>query len=129
MQNEFIYSLQKLSYVFSRLKEGVSNTKDELDKDGVIQRFEFTFELLWRTLKIFLEDKGILCRSPKDCLLESFRLGVIEDEDIFLDMLDDRNKMSHLYNKEESESIFERIKGKYVNKIEKLIKTITDNGH
>lgn len=129
MQNEFNYSLQKLSDAFGRLNDGISNTKDELDKDGVIQRFEFTFELLWKTLKIFLEDKGILCRSPKDCLVESFKFGIIEDEEPFLEMLDDRNKMSHLYSREESESIFERVKEKYVSEIEKVIKNITSNSH
>lgn len=127
MQNEFNYSLQKFSDAFQRLKEGISASKDELDKDGVIQRFEFTFELLWKTLKIYLEDKGIICRSPKDCLIDSFRIGLIEDEEIFLDMLDDRNRTSHLYHKEESESIFTRIKEKYVNVIEKLIKNISSD--
>ena len=125
-ENEFDYSFQKLSSAFDRLKEGAANSIDELDKDGVIQRFEFTFELLWKTLKIFLEGEGILCRSPKDCFVEAFKYGLIEDETGFLDMLDDRNKKSHIYNKEESEGIFKKIKEKYVNEIEKLLVRISN---
>lgn len=124
MQKELDYSIEKFSSAYKRLKEGIESSKDELDKDGVIQRFEFTFELLWKTVKIFLEDKGILCRSPKDCLIEAFNLGIIEEEEIFLDMLEDRNKTSHIYNKEESEGIFQRIKEQYLNAIEMLIKNI-----
>lgn len=59
MKNEFLFSMKKLQYAFSRLKEGADSAADELDKDGVIQRFEFTFELLWKTLKLFLADQGI----------------------------------------------------------------------
>ena len=72
MLNELEYSLQMFSDALSRLKEGVANSRDELDKDGVIQRFEFTFELLWKTTIIFLEEQGIICRSPKDCLVDAF---------------------------------------------------------
>ena len=47
------YAFQKLEKAFSKLKEGAASAQDELDKDGMIQRFEFTFEQLWKTLKNF----------------------------------------------------------------------------
>jgi nucleotidyltransferase substrate binding protein (TIGR01987 family) len=120
MKEEVKYVLDKFNDAFSRLKEGALQAKDELGKDGVIQRFEFTFELLWKSLKVFLEYEGIECRTPRECLKSAFRIGIIEDEQVFLDMLEDRNKTSHIYDKEESEKIFRRIKNDYLPQIEKV---------
>ena len=105
-------AIEKLENGFLRLKNGVQETKDELDRDGVIQRFEFTFELLWKTLKIFLQYQGVETKTPRDSLKEAFRIALIEDEAIFLDMLEDRNKTSHIYDKETSKEIFQRIKSR-----------------
>ena len=52
---EVAYALGHLKTAFLRLKEAVEEAVDELDRDGVIQRFEFTFELLWKTIKVTLE--------------------------------------------------------------------------
>ena len=120
------YSTQKLEKAFLKLKEGVVSAKDELDKDGVIQRFEFTFELLWKALKIFLEYQGIDVKTPRDSLKEAFRIELIEDEEIFLDMLEDRNKSSHIYDKEVSEEIFRRIKSFYIQAIENVLKKLKE---
>ncbi|MBI4430845.1 MAG: nucleotidyltransferase substrate binding protein [Candidatus Omnitrophica bacterium] len=114
-------SSKKLRDAVSRLKEGVKAAKDELDKDGVIKRFEFTFELFWKSLKIFLQEEGIECRSPKGCLKAAFRLGFIQDETLFLGMLEDRNKMAHIYHREESARIFELIKKDYLPAIESVL--------
>lgn len=114
MKKEIEYSIKKFTEALTKLEEGVLQATKELEKDGVIQRFEFTFELFWKCLKTVLEDKGIACKSPKDCLKEAFRMGIITDESAALNMLDDRNKMSHIYSKEESEKIFQRIKNIHV---------------
>lgn len=124
MKNELDYSLSKLKEASARLIEGLKISKDELDEDGVIQRFEFTFELLWKTLKIFLEDRGIICKSPKDCLKSAFKYGLFTDEDIFLNMLIDRNNTSHIYNHEDSRIIFLRIKNQYSDAIKILYEKI-----
>ena len=70
--------------------------------DGVIQRFEFTFELSWKLMKSFLEYMGITdLRSPRATIREAYAYGLIEDGDKWIDMLVDRNKTSHLYDEEE----------------------------
>lgn len=61
MVNEKNYSLHKLKHAFFRLKESTENAVDELDRDGVIQRFELTFELFWKAIKILLEHEGFEC--------------------------------------------------------------------
>lgn len=121
MKEEVKYAVQKLRDSIVSLKEGVEQTRDELDKDGVIQRFEFTFELLWKALKIFLEGEGIECRTPKDCLKSAFRIELFHDEQVCLDMLEDRNKTTHTYDDAESQKIFQRIKEKYLVQMEGIL--------
>jgi nucleotidyltransferase substrate binding protein (TIGR01987 family) len=57
------------------LEESVVEAESDLEIDGVIQRFEFTYELLWKLLKIYLEREGIIAKTPRECFKESFRLA------------------------------------------------------
>lgn len=59
-------------------------------------------------------------------LKETFRFGLIKDEKLFLDMLDDRNQTSHIYSEEVSKEIFERIRKKYSTALKKLVKGIKE---
>jgi nucleotidyltransferase substrate binding protein (TIGR01987 family) len=120
-REELKYAIAKLEDAFGRLKEGVLLAQDELAEDGVIQRFEFTFELFWKTLRIFLQDKGIISRTPRDTFKEAFRIEWLDNEEVFLNMLEDRNKTSHIYDKKVSREIFERIKNDYLLAIEKVL--------
>ena len=88
----------------------------------MIQRFKFTFELLWKTVKVYLEDKGILCKSPKDCLQQAFKYGLITDELVYLNMLNDRTRTFHFYDQSTSEDIFNNIKSEYAGAINSLLK-------
>lgn len=106
MKEAIDLAIKKLDNAISRLKGGIETTKDELDKDGVIQRFEFTYELLWKALKIYLEREGVEVKTPRENFKEAFRIGLIDDEDIFLDLIEDRNRTSHTYDKAVSEEIF-----------------------
>lgn len=78
-----------------RLDEAVHEASTELEEDGVIQRFEFTFELFWKFLKSHLLSEGIDCVSPRGCLKEAFRMGLIDDEETVLRMLEDRNMTAY----------------------------------
>lgn len=96
-------------------------TKLKLDNDiiidGVIQRFEFTFELSWKLMKIYLEYTGISdIRSPRGAIRKAFSNGLIEDGEFWIDMLIDRNKTSHLYDEAEARLIYEKIT-KYYNEL------------
>lgn len=124
MKKELEYALEKFEHAVTRLKEGTDTARHDLEKDGVIQRFEFTFELLWKTLKIFLQEKGILAKTPKDTLKESFKLGWIKDEEKFLNMLQDRNLTSHIYDRKTSAQIFERIKNQYTQPLIEILASL-----
>jgi len=112
--DNLIYALNKFETAFTRLENAAGRVVDDLDRDGVIQRFEFTFELLWKTAKIFLEYEGFRCVSPRSCLKEGVRREILVEGEVLLDMLEDRNKTSHIYDEHTAEEIFERIKNEYV---------------
>lgn len=122
MSNEKIYSLEKLKKAFSRLKESTEKAVDDLDRDGVIQRFEFSFELFWKAIKILLAQEGFECAGPRSCIKEGARRGFLTDGEILLDMLEDRNKASHIYDESTAIEIFGRIKNEYIRLIEENIR-------
>ncbi|QCI27602.1 nucleotidyltransferase substrate binding protein [Caminibacter pacificus] len=113
-KSEALLKIENFQKALSRLEEGVKEAKNELDKDGVIQRFEFTVELLWKALRAILLYNGIECYSPRSCVKEAFKANIIPDEEVILDMIEDRNISSHVYNEEKSEALFERIKNVYL---------------
>ncbi len=119
-KSDVILRIHNFEKALERLKEATERAKDDLDRDGVIQRFEFTVELLWKTLKAILAYQGIECHSPRNCIKEAFRAGLIDDDEIILDMLEDRNRSSHIYDQKIAEEIFTRIKEVYVNYLDNL---------
>lgn len=96
----------------ARLNEATKiQIDDDIVYDGVIQRFEFTFELSWKITKMFLEYTGITeIKSPRTTIREAFAYGLIEDGEQWIDMMVDRNKTSHLYDEEEAKLIYEKVK-------------------
>jgi len=120
-KSDILLALDKLERAYKSLNEAVNSAKNKLERDGTVKRFEFTFELLWKTIKIVLDYYGVDCNSPRICIKEAFRNKIIDDDEIFLDMLEDRNKSSHIYSEEVTDEIFERIKVVYIKSIEKFI--------
>ena len=109
---------------FKQLKAAVDkfDELDDLSKEGLVQRFEYTFELAKNTLKDFIESKGENEKYSRDVLKKAFQLQIITDGEIWLEMLDKRNIMSHTYNKTTFVEVVTVIKEKYFSEIEKLIK-------
>ena len=105
-------SLRKSSRALGRLEEAVASPPSPLQSDAVFQRFEFTFELCWKALRIYLsESEGIQVSSPRGTLKEAFRERLIDssEEDGFVRMLEDRNLSSHTYDEHEALEIFNRV--------------------
>lgn len=69
-----------------------------LEKEGMVQRFEYTFELTWKTLKDYLEAQGVEAKFPREVIRQAFHYEILEDGDIWMDMLEKRNLMAHTYD-------------------------------
>lgn len=83
-------------------------------RDAAIQRFEYTFEALWKFLKEYLKEKeGIIANSPKTCFREIFSLGFLTEEETVkcLEMTDRRNEIAHTYKEAVAETIYKGIQG------------------
>lgn len=86
-------------------------TFSELEKDWVIQRFEYTVEIWWKTLKKVLEySKLDFTPSPKEIIRESYKLNFIKSLELWDEFLDIRNQMSHVYSDYYSKDNFDFIK-------------------
>lgn len=125
-KNRWQQRLEDFKKAHARLQEALNRTEfDELVKDGIIQRFEFTFELAWKTLKDYLEDNGVMdVANPKKVLRKAFQENLFNDGELWLKMLEDRNSLSHLYKQEMSDNIFKSIKESYSRAIGDLISTL-----
>jgi len=126
MKDEIRHALKKLRQAVKRLQELVPRAKSDIVRDATIQRFEFTFELLWKALKLCLEDEGVLVNTPKDSFREAFRLGWIREEAVFLKMLEARNKMSHLYDEQEARRIYKEVTRRFVKPIQSLLEELEE---
>lgn len=81
--------LADLESALERLSEALAAPKTDLNRDASIQRFELTFELFWKSLKLEAEGAGIHAFSPKDAIRAAFRIGLVADDPRPLEMLED----------------------------------------
>ena len=109
-----------------RLKEALKQDENEIVIDGVLHRFEFTFELAWKTLKDYLNYLGVKqdTGSPREVIKESFSHKLIDDGEIWINMMLARNSLSHLYDEGISREIYLNIKNTYISQIEKLVEKL-----
>ena len=85
----------------------------KLEQEGVIQRFEYTFELAWKTLRDYLRHQGIETDLPRDVLKQAFANRLIENGQIWIEMLESRNLMAHTYDEAAFEAAFHRIQKEF----------------
>ena len=88
----------------------------ELEREGVIQRFEYTFELAWNTLKDRLEYEGVTLPAvtPRNVIRQAYQARLIEDGDAWLDMLTDRNLSSHTSHAAGIEAVLKNLHQRYL---------------
>ena len=87
---------------------------NELEEQGLIQAFEYTYELAWNVMKDYFEyqaEEGI--RGSRDAIRLSFNRGLISDGKAWMDMIESRIKSSHTYNEDTAEEIVDKILNTY----------------
>jgi nucleotidyltransferase substrate binding protein (TIGR01987 family) len=117
--------LQDFQNALSRFTDVMLKPHDsDLEKAGCIQYFEFCFELAWKCAKVIADDMGIAdCQSPKAALKCAFAQGWIDDEELWLDMLASRNRMSHTYEARDALNVYDKL-GSYVSPLQQLYKNL-----
>jgi len=106
--SKFQNLIEDLEKANQRLKEAVLLESTRIHKDATIQRFEFTFELAWKTIQEYIGNQGLDCKSPKNCLREAGRLEIIDDVEKWFKFLDNRNLIAHTYNEEIADKIYQQ---------------------
>ena len=104
------------------------NSDNDIYQDALIKRFEFTFELAWKTLREFMLDQGYSLEilSPKGVISFAWREGIISNEELWLDMLSSRNLSAHDYGRELSAGIADKISNRYCKELTALKRYIAD---
>ena len=103
------------------IDKGEKEDLSDLEKQGLVKAFEYTYELAWTTLKDFLEFRGQKdIYGSRDATRKAFELGLIENGEEWMDMLQSRNLTSHTYNEEVAEEICRAVVGVYFPLFRKL---------
>ncbi len=111
-----------------RLKEAVKQGDSDIIIDGILHRFEFTFELAWKTVKDYLEYLGITNKvgSPREIIQTGYKQGIIEDGESWIKMMLSKNSLSHIYDEKTSREIYEYIVSEYIDLFENLKKKLNE---
>lgn len=96
-------SIEEFTKVVQRLEDALAQEKNEFIRDSVIQRFEFCVELSWKTSRKLM---GTSITAPKQVIREMAQNGLIDDVDIWLQAIDERNNSSHTYNQDLAEKVY-----------------------
>lgn len=125
MNIRWIQRYNNYKKALKQLEEVVELTKERklsnLEKQGLVQVYEFTQELSWKVLKDFMQSRGTQdLYGSKDVVREAFKIGLIENGDIWMEMIKSRNLTSHTYDEATIEEIINLITDKYYYEFNKL---------
>jgi len=117
---------QNLSRAVSLLRDALKNGPDalnDLEKEGTAQRFEYTVELAWKTMKDYLEHSGVLLSpvTPKNTVKAAFAARLIPDGQLWIDILEKRNLLSHTYDQSLLGESLHEIQNRFLPAIELLL--------
>lgn len=124
------FKFMNLEKAYQRLKEAcdVYDGENDMIRDSVIQRFEFTYELTHKTLQELMKYEGVTLDNsfPRTIFKKAYANHLIEDEKAWIKLLEDRNATSHIYNEKLADEIAGRITAQYVVIIGELVGKIKE---
>lgn len=129
MDKTLSLKLQEFKKALDTLKEALDmfDSNNILVRDATIKRFEYSYELCWKTAKVFLkEQKGDPVIAPKECFKTLGKHGFLSPEEVelSLNMVDDRNETTHAYGEKFIKELYPRIK-EYYQLMDKIYKSIS----
>jgi nucleotidyltransferase substrate binding protein (TIGR01987 family) len=120
------YRFNNYKRAFTLLREAIDTLNEkgltQLEKEGFIQRFEYTVELAWKVMKDYLEAENVVFEqnTPRAVIRKAFSANLISDGDAWMEALDARNKMSHTYDFKKFESVIEKVRDRFFTPMEEL---------
>ena len=123
MPNNLIESYNTFKKAFLKLKEFVeTDNATEKDRGAIINAYQYTFELLWKTLQRYMQQLEMLDeQGPGSVIRTAFQYKIIDNGSTYMSMLKDRNLVIHTYKEYVAEDIHRIIKEEYVEELEKFI--------
>lgn len=107
-------SFENLCRAYKNLDRSLATPVTEpRDLSGIIKDFEMVYELSWKVLKKKLLADGHQTQAARDVFAKSYQLGLIHDQSVWLEMIDDRNNAAHVYDEASAQKIVDRIRAKY----------------
>jgi nucleotidyltransferase substrate binding protein (TIGR01987 family) len=127
----WLQRFQNLERALVQLERGVVLSRQrplsELERQGLVQAFEFTHELAWNTLKDFLEESGQSgIYGSRDATRAALAAELIENGDLWMRMIASRNQTAHTYNEETVEDICSAIVNEYAGAFANLRRSMAD---
>ncbi|AEJ20791.1 nucleotidyltransferase substrate binding protein [Gracilinema caldarium] len=114
----------------SQLREFIEKEDlSKLEQQGLIQCFEYTFELAWKTMKDYLELEGFIVNSPRSAIQTAFQSGLISDGHLWIDALEKRNLMAHTYDEARAQEANDLIRNYYYHMLVDLHSTLKQLGN
>jgi len=106
----------------SALEENSVRPLSQLELEGVIQRFEYCYELAWKTISDYLKENGLIINpvTPRNIFKEAFASGIIDDGQVWIDMMLQRNLLSHTYDFNEFNNAVTALNEKFLYALSKL---------
>lgn len=105
----FKRALERLSEAIEQREELEQRGYGDIVLDLCTKRFEFTFEMSWKAIKRGLDYLGIEAAYPRACFKEAYAIGLISDQDVWIDMIEQRNLSSHVYNQDEVRGLLTKL--------------------
>ncbi len=88
-------------------------TPSEVERGGIIQFYEMAFELAWKLMKDYLEQLGFTVTSPRDAIKQAFQANILDDGQLWMDALSDRNLTTYTYDESKAIEVVAKIKSHY----------------
>jgi nucleotidyltransferase substrate binding protein (TIGR01987 family) len=126
IKKRWVYRFDNYKRAFLLLREAIESMDErelnQLEKEGTIQRFEYTWELSWKVLKDYLEVKGVTLETvtPASTVRAALEAKIIRDGDVWMRALDARNKMAHTYDFSTFEETINKIQMEFLHVFQEL---------
>ena len=121
--------LENFSKAAGQLREFLDKPGlNKFERQGLVQCFEYTFELAWKTMKDYLEAQGFTVKSPRETVQAAFQCQLVADGHAWIDALDKRNLLAHTYDEARADEAEGLIRGAYGAAIFALLERLESEG-